>query len=221
MPSLYSVDLDTIGQPVKKEKKIRAKKSTQQQEQDVPVPEEKPVKAKRVLSEKQKEALKKGQEARKAKLQQSTSESKPETKVEEVPKKKRAPRAKVTTPATPPATPDAPPKKKRAASQETMDTEKRIDFEVDRAIDIGKKKQKTSRDEDVPPKWFKAYVSNVKKEESTLSKTKKPKKMIAEEAEVQANQQWKNGMVRDRVQNEVDGHMNRMYSMIFGARRMH
>jgi hypothetical protein len=239
MPSLYSADLSTIGEPVKKEKKIRAKKSTQQS--DVPVPEEKP---KRVLSDKQKEALKKGQEARKLKLQQSSQASQPETTVQEVPKKKRAPRAKVDAPVTPPPTPvivPAAPKKKRTKSQETMNTDQRIDFEVEQVtktptkkgkrkvaadgipeeLDIGVKNKKVKRDETEPPKWFKQYVSSVKKEESSLSKDKKPKKMIAEEAEVQASEQWKNGMVRDRVRNEVDGHMNRMYSMIFGARKMH
>jgi len=74
--------------------------------------------------------------------------------------------------------------------------------------------------DDTPPKWFNAYVQGVKSEEAKQSKIKKPRKVIVQESKHAADQAWKQGLTRDRVTTEVNDHMNRMYSQIFGARRM-
>jgi len=67
-----------------------------------------------------------------------------------------------------------------------------------------------------PPAWFKKYVAGVKHEERAMQEPpKKPKKEVAKEADEMAQKQWGNGLVRDRVRNEVDKHMSRMYQMIF------
>lgn len=76
------------------------------------------------------------------------------------------------------------------------------------------------RNPEEAPVWFKKYVEGVKKEQAESKTPKVPKKQIAEEAATEANVKWQDGMVRDRLSNEVDGHLNRMYGMIFGKRAM-
>lgn len=61
----------------------------------------------------------------------------------------------------------------------------------------------------VPPAWFKRYIAGVKKEENANKKLKSSSKQLNEEAEEVAHKTWGSGLVRDRVQNEVDGHMGR------------
>lgn len=95
------------------------------------------------------------------------------------------------------------PTKKRKRKEMTMDEQ------VDQAVN-------SLASVDEPPAWFKKYVAGVKNEERALAEApKKPKKEVAKEADEMARQQWGNGLVRDRVNNEVDKHMNRMYQMIF------
>lgn len=71
-----------------------------------------------------------------------------------------------------------------------------------------------------PPVWFKKYIQGVQKEkaDSFGQVTKKQEKLINKEALKVAHKSWQSGITRDRVQGEVDGHMNRMYSMIFQGR---
>jgi hypothetical protein len=84
---------------------------------------------------------------------------------------------------------------------------------------------KTSRSRPVyendndPPAWFKKYVESVKTEQSKLNQDKKAQKVIKEEAQQEAKVHWEDEPTRNRVTHEVDNHMTRMYSMIFGQRR--
>ena len=71
------------------------------------------------------------------------------------------------------------------------------------------------RDPAIAPQWFSKYVEGVQKEQAVIKNEKVPAKKAKEEAQEAAAKSWKNGLTRDRVQNEVDGHMSRMYSMIF------
>lgn len=71
------------------------------------------------------------------------------------------------------------------------------------------------KDPAVPPQWFAKYVEGVKKEQATLKTEKVAPKQIKEEAKEAASKSWNNGLTRNRVENEVNGHMSRMYSMIF------
>jgi hypothetical protein len=84
-----------------------------------------------------------------------------------------------------------------------------MDEQVDSAV------EKLTQTDEEPPAWFKKYVAGVKNEERMHQEPKKPKKEVAREANEVAQQQWGNGLVRDRVRNEVDKHMGRMYQMIF------
>lgn len=77
----------------------------------------------------------------------------------------------------------------------------------------------TAAEEGEPPAWFKKYVESVKTEKAKLAEEKKTQKLIKEEAKQEAQEHWDNPPTRSRVTHEVDNHMNRMYSMIFGQRR--
>lgn len=80
------------------------------------------------------------------------------------------------------------------------------------------KKRIHVEEESTPPAWFKQYVAGVKKEESKVSNDKKPQRQIQQEANQVAENQWRDGFTRDRVRNEVDNHMSRMYHMMFGKK---
>lgn len=68
-----------------------------------------------------------------------------------------------------------------------------------------------------PPVWFQKYVAGVQKEkaDSVGQVTKKQAKEIKTEALKTAHKSWQSGVTRDRVQGEVDSHMNRMYCIVF------
>jgi len=75
--------------------------------------------------------------------------------------------------------------------------------------------KRVKRDPGEAPVWFNKYVEGVKKEQAAQKQEKVPAKQVKDEAKEAAAKSWKHGLTRDRVQNEVDGHMSRMYSMIF------
>jgi len=71
-----------------------------------------------------------------------------------------------------------------------------------------------------PPTWFKNYLldeakrrneDKSKSERSTISEVKKT-------ATETAHKKWNDGLTRDRVNNEVSSHMNRLYQQIHGRR---
>ncbi len=72
-----------------------------------------------------------------------------------------------------------------------------------------------------PPTWFKAYLHDEQKRRNA----DKPKKermnqsAIKQQAEVQAAVKWSDGLTKDRVTNEVNSHMNRLYQQIHGGGR--
>ena len=83
-----------------------------------------------------------------------------------------------------------------------------------------KKKPRIKRDPNDPPQWFTKFVETGKQELNLQAAEKKPKKIVREEAQVDAKQQWQDGFTRDRVTNEINNHVQRMYSMMFGGRKM-
>ena len=90
----------------------------------------------------------------------------------------------------------------------------------DKEEEVKEKKKKRPADPNEPPPWFQKYIAGVKDEEAKQSSVKRTKKEISEESKTVAADRWNDGLVRDRVQNEVDNHMNRMYTMMFGNRRL-
>ncbi len=84
--------------------------------------------------------------------------------------------------------------------------------------EVGKPTKKRKRDEDEPPAWVGKFVESVIAEKSKANGEKKPAKQIREEAKTAAKEQWQNGFTKDRITNEVDNHMNRLYGMIFSRK---
>jgi len=78
-----------------------------------------------------------------------------------------------------------------------------------------KRAPRKKRDPSEAPVWFAKYVEGVKKEQAAMKSEKIPAKKVKEEAQEAAAKSWNHGLTRNRVQNEVDSHMSRMYSMIF------
>jgi len=76
-----------------------------------------------------------------------------------------------------------------------------------------KKKPRVKRDPNDPPQWFTKFVENGKQELNLQAAEKKPKKIVREEAQHEAQQQWQDGFTRDRINHEINNHVNRMYSM--------
>lgn len=99
---------------------------------------------------------------------------------------------------------------KEVASERVQSTS---DVSVPQAPPAKVKRQRKVRNPEEPPTWFSRYIEGVKREQSIGEK--KPVKQIQQEAQQEAKTKWENGIVRDRVQNEMDSHMNRMYGMIF------
>jgi hypothetical protein len=75
-----------------------------------------------------------------------------------------------------------------------------------------KTESKSNQTNTEPPVWFQKYVAGVQKEkaDSVGQVTKKQAKEIKTEALKTAHKSWQSGVTRDRVQGEVDSHMNRM-----------
>ncbi len=204
--TLYSADVLDIAKPVPK--KGKGKKTV---EKPVEVQEEPEVvevaPVKKQPTEKQLAALAKAQESRKRKREEADkakqdlldAEKQKQVKKEEAKQKRKA--NKLQKLATPPPS---------------------LDEEIDRVLEELTVKPSTSvsQNDMEPPSWFKQYVSGVKKEEAKISREKKPKKQIQQEAVEVAQKNWSDSFTRDRVRNEVDGHMSRMYQMMFAGRRM-
>jgi hypothetical protein len=212
--TLYAASLMDIAKPVeskKKGKKIKEEVTTEE-------PTEAPVKH---VSEKRMAALAKAQETRKRKREEAATQKKAEEeaiaskeaeiqakqeeihrKKEELKEKRRLKREAKQQEATPPVSESS------SISEGAEPKQKKV------------RKPKVPRDDSVPPTWFQKYVEGVKHEEAKQSQMKVTKKQVEEEARQTATQQWQDGFTRDRVQNEVDGHMTRMYGMIFHNRKM-
>lgn len=114
-------------------------------------------------------------------------------------------------------------KKARAEKRKASKVEKEIDTAVEEALvkEPKPKKQrvqKPKRDESVPPIWFERFVESAKMEESKIAADKKPSKQVKEEAKAVAQAQWSDGYTRDRVNQQVDNHMSKLYGMIFARK---
>lgn len=77
---------------------------------------------------------------------------------------------------------------------------------LDAPVEKKKRAPRPKKDPTVPPQWFAKYVEGVKKEQASLKPEKVGTKKIKEEAKEAASKSWNNGLTRNRVQNEVDGH---------------
>lgn len=212
--TLYAASLMDIAKPVE------AKKKGKKVKEEVPTTEEPAEAPVKQVSEKRMAALAKAQETRKRKREEAAAQKKAEEeaiaskeaeiqakqeeilrKKEELKEKRRLKREAKQQEATPPVS-------ESSSTEGAEPKQKKV------------RKPKVPRDDTVPPTWFQKYVEGVKHEEAKQSQMKVTKKQVEEEARQTATQQWQDGFTRDRVQNEVDGHMTRMYGMIFHNRKM-
>ena len=211
--TLYAANVLDVAKPIEKKGKKSTSKKVEAPVEEVPVPPPTPVLAKKELTEKQLAAL----EKRKLKRQELLATKKAEEeaikakeqeireKEEEISRKKEEAKEKRRL---------AREARKQEASPPTSATS-----EASEEVPVKTSKKRKEREEMEPPAWFQKYVAGVKKEEAKQSVAKIPKKEVLQEAKQTAQEQWNDGLTRDRVQNEVDAHMSRMYGMIFNNRR--
>jgi len=191
--TLYEVDLDKLAEPVKSMKEGSSKRKAKEPK------EPKAPKAPRETKEPKepKEPKEKKPRAKKVKVETVSA------KVEEVAPKVEGPTADELA----------------ADKAENEEIEREVKAMVDEmTVKATPKKPRAPRekkDPTKPPQWFAKYVEGVKKEQATLKPEKVAPKQIKEEAKEAASKSWNNGLTRNRVENEVNGHMSRMYSMIF------
>lgn len=171
---------------------------------------EKVEKVKKEMSEKQKASLLKAQETRRLKKEAAEKE-KLETealaqKLQDAALKKPRKKVKVEESVGSIEVEEKPKKLKKVKEP----------IEVEPPVEKKRKREVKPKSND-PPDWFKKYVEGVQKEKASTGGdvSKKQETIIKNEALKVAQKSWDSGFTRDRVQNEVDSHMNRMYSMIF------
>lgn len=213
---LYAADIESLAKPVKKVggKKRKAEEASQVQEVTPAVtPEPEAKKEKKPPTEKQLAARAKFAENRKKKLEEQAAEKlRLEAEVAEKQKAIEAKEAEI-----------AAKKSARAEKRKMKKEEKEIDVAVEKAVEEVEPKPKkvrrtVKRDESVPPVWFEKFVESAKMEESKISAEKKPVKQVKEEAKAAAQAQWSDGYTRDRVNQQVDNHMSKLYGMIFARK---
>jgi hypothetical protein len=205
---LYSAKIDDIAKPVVDE--------TEQVKQ---------VKEKKPRSEKQIAALEKAKEARKRKREEIESKKEEikqkEKEIEEavdeaVAKKiKKVEKVQESTPSIT-SEEEAPVKKSRKqAKPKQVPQKSEVDIVASAPGSPVERSKRPAVAEDVhePPAWFKTFIANTKAEEAKLSKPKKPRKQVRQEAEAMAQHKWQDSHTRDRVNTQADNHMRQMHQL--------
>lgn len=223
MTQLYSADLTALSKPVKrkrKEEKPATPPPTEPSEKEAspsigePEPEptvqtqvtpDEPV-AKKPKSEKQLAALERAREKRRVAKEEKERLAREEEQRQAALEAAREAKKEAQ-------------REKRRAAREAKLLEQGIEPtpQKGQVVKVNRSRP-VYKEESEPPAWFKKYVEGVKKEKSKMTDDRKPQKEIREEAQQEAQVRWDDESTRHRVNHEVDNHMNRMYSMIFGKR---
>jgi len=187
---LYSADIMDIAEPVKS---VKSRKRKQKAE---PVPESVPEIVPEVVSE----------------IPEITKKPKSEKQLAAIEKRKAS---------------------RLAKKQEQTELQKEVEVmkiepkevekvekvkEVKEVIEPKPKRVRVKKDPTVAPQWFNKYVESVQKEKQQLSEIKVPAKQLKSESQEVARKRWEDGLTRDRVHDEMNNHMSRMYKMIFSGR---
>lgn len=221
--TLYSADIMSLAEPVNKPTKKGRKKAPVPKE---PLPTPMPTPPhKKERTEKQIAAFAKAQETRRLKKEALVTQAANLVKAE-AEKQAAESAAHIAKEAKKQAQKEARLKRKAESSLDkdvenevaALTTEKPKPKRTKKVLEIEQgSNQETSGDQE-PPAWFHKYVQGVKKEEANISKEKKPAKQIQGEAKEVAHKSWNDSFTRARIENEVDGHMDRMYQTMFGNR---
>lgn len=229
--TLYKADfLDLISKPAVSKGKGKKKAEPVEEVEESTAPTVAEDKVKKPRTEKQLAALERMKEARKRKREEAEAEKIAEQ--EAITQKQNEVAAKEKEIAEKKALQAEKRRLKREAKKEVQEaTPSNTSAEVDHAIEevmeekpkakkAKKAKTVATNTSNEPPAWFQKYVEGVNKEQNLLNREKKPAKQVKIESQEVAAKSWNDGLTRDRVQQEVDGHMGRMYNMMFGARKL-
>ena len=161
----------------------------------------------------------------------ATTEAPAETSVKTPKPRKKTKTAPTPALPTPPATPATPatsetpaptPKKRKLKAVKVSEVKEVKEVEVkeekEKVKEPKPKRVRVKKDPAVAPQWFNKYVESVQKERQQLSETKVPAKQLKIESQEVAKKRWEDGLTRDRVHDEMNNHMGRMYKMIFSGR---
>ena len=222
---LYSADLMDVARPIKEKVKRVPKKKLPDSPPPTEISVEEPVAEpslevaasvaaesapeppkKKQKTEKQLAALERAKETRRLKKEAQVKEAETKKLIEE--EKRLALQAKKEAQ-----------REKRRLARLVKKGETQEQLDAPALVIKGTRSRGPIKESEDPPAWFKKYVEGVKQEQSKLGNEKKPQRVIKEEATTEAKAHWENGPTRNRVTHEVDNHMQRMYSMIFGNRR--
>ena len=113
--------------------------------------------------------------------------------------------------------------KRRLAKEAKNPPKEQEEQEEEAPVEEPKKKKAklvTAGDNEVPPKYLRAYISSVIKEENQYREKPIAKKDMKAKAEQVAEESWGNPTTRARVNEENNRHLTGMYSRIFGQRRL-
>ena len=194
--TLYEADLDKIAVPVKSVKRKEVEK----------LPKVRKPRVKKVKIEETVETI---SDAFEKSLDEPPAKKQRKRKLSEEKKEEKIEIATVQTAADPVAE-----TVKDTVKETVAETTQETVTETAPEKPVKEKKQRAPRqkkDPTQPPQWFAKYVEGVKKEQATIGQEKVPAKKLKEEASEAAAKSWNNGLTRNRVQNEVDSHMSRMY----------
>lgn len=228
--TLYSADIMEFAKPVEKNTHKKTKKEAPADVLDIKPEPSEPLK--KEMSEKRKAALAKAQETRKrkreeaqlAKQQEVESKKQEEEKIakekslaeeKKILIKEKRRQARLAKKVSVPETPEEPKTEEPKIEEPKIEEPKTEEPKIEDNEDKPQRRKRARKNPADPPAWFQKYVEGVKKEQSKHVDQKVPQKQVKVEAQAQAKKSWDNGLTRDRVKNEVDQHMNRMYSMIF------
>lgn len=230
MGKLYAKKLDNTDETPKEvttteetpvapnEKKLKALEKARERRQQKKAEQEALKKQKE-----EEEALAKKQEeealAEKQKKKEAAAEKRRQARLAKKQTQEPTPSVASTEPTAEPVEPAAPPKKERkrkAVSKEV--TPERGESNETEVTQVKVKRAKVDTNE--PPKWFTTFLEGVKKEQLVQSGEKKSKADIKAEVQEHAAKAWNDGYTRDRIQNENDKHLGRMYSMMFSGRKL-
>jgi len=220
-PKEVTVD-ETIGDPAKvapNEKKLKALEKARERRQQKKAEQE----ALKKQQEEQEALAKKQEEEKLAELQKKKEAAAEKRKQARLAKKaQQEPTPSVASTSDQVAEPVEPaqaPKKerKRKAVPEEVNPE-RGGTNENEVQPVKAKRAKVDAND--PPKWFTTFLEGVKKEQLVQSGEKKSKADIKAEVQEHASKAWNDGYTRDRIQNENEKHLGRMYSMMFSGRKL-
>jgi hypothetical protein len=231
-PTLYSAELSDIAKPVK-DRKVKVDHEVEEPIVPVAVAPDTPApKAKKERSEKQLAAFEKAKETRRLKKETAAKEeavrlavlqaeqAEVETKLLALQEKKRLTKEKrrLTREAKKTGNDTS-----VADSTETPEPVDPVRVEKEDSPEPVPKRQRRARtvkDPSEPPEWFKTFHRNVVSEKEQQVASAKPKQQIRIESDADAQVRWREPLTRTRVTSEVDGHVGRMYDMIFNNRKI-